>query len=81
MSVLHGISKWATCECAGVVQLAALPEESVGRSPPGSGWLPWNLAMVGAKQSDRIPVSPHLCPHCGILLSSSIECKEILLSN
>ena len=44
--VLHGISKWVTCECAGVVQLAALPEER--RSPPGSGWLPWNLAMVGA---------------------------------
>ena len=37
----------------------------------GYGW--------GFGQSDRT-VSPHLCPHCGILLSSSIECKGNLLS-
>ena len=44
--VLHGMSKWVTCECAGVAQLAALPKER--RSPLDSGWLPRNLAMVGA---------------------------------
>lgn len=71
---LHGMSKWVTCESAGGAQLAALPGER--RSPPGSGWLPGNPAMVGAL--GRVT---ELSLHVFVLIvSSSIECKRNLLS-